>query len=76
MFLLVSLSSIYLLSLCLSGEEKTLHKNTLNLSCKVCSVSLCYAPFTSKNSLQVKFSEVLNERTQTADHRTLQGGYT
>lgn len=75
-FLLVSLSSIYLLSLCLRGEEETLHNNTLNLSCKVCSVSLCCVPFTSKNSLQVKFSEVLNERTQTADHRTLQGGYT
>lgn len=75
-FLLVSLSSIYLLSLCLRGEEETLHESTLNLSCKVCSRSLCYVPLTSKNSLQVKFSEVLNERTQTADHRTLQGGYT
>lgn len=37
---------------------------------------LCCVPFTSKNSLQVKFSQILNEWTQTADHRALQGGNT
>lgn len=37
---------------------------------------LCCVPFTPKNSLQVKFSQILNEWTQTADHRALQGGHT
>lgn len=61
--------------LCLTKGEETLPNNT-NLSCKVCTFSLCCVPFTSENSLQVKFSQILNEWTQTADHRALQGGYT
>lgn len=61
--------------LCLTRGEET-PSNTRSLSCKVCTFSLCCVPFTSKNSLQVKFSQILNEWSQTADDRALQRGNT